>query len=789
MKRSLLLLSLFTAGDAAVAQDFYDVDVLRTVDLTFHDAGWWTKLQQNYSSQTNILADLTVESVVYPDVGVRIRGNTSYTWLPPGSQKVSLNVEVDFVHDGQEVMGYKNLNFNNAFTDPTFCREVVFSNILAQWIPNGRANHIVLTLNGQNWGVYANVQQFDKTMLEAYFDDEDGMRVKCANNPNGPGLQYFGSNPSSYSVYEIKDDGGLADPVGEIIAICNAVDNTPPANWALVDQIFAVDPSSWTVALENLYSDDDSYVNKGCDFVMYRDPVDGRSRLLQTDGNESWREANWAADHHFSQSSKPFLNKVLASSEMRSRYYAHLSAAMEDFDWSTLGAEFTARRNLIDAAVQADPKKLYSYQAFVNNFTTTVNLGGGPFGGNVIGLQQYVTQRRALLLADPEIAANRPTIAGAAMSTNVPLMPIHVTATVTGIDPVQRVTAYTRPDPSLPFQSTPMLDDGLSGDGAAGDGVYGALLPFTAVAGQKVSWYVGAMSANVQRAQSFAPARTELAPYVTAFTGGTGTSDVVINEFLAKNDSVIQDPSGSWEDYVELYNRGAATVDLSGMYMTDKLSNPTKWQIPAGTMLGAGQTLLIWADEDLGEGPLHGDFKLSTDGEEIGLFDVDGATLLDSVVFGAQEADVSTGRLEDGGDLWVTFPAPTPDLPNEPGCGVRAYDQLDPAQHTLTMTAAGGGSLGSTLTFTTDGFLASTSTFFAYGVAPLHVQVTPEIVALMSGNVVFAWPADAAGVATVPLPLPTDTGLIGKKFYFQAAGIDAGGAVGGSNAVHLTICP
>lgn len=789
MKRILLMICLLIPATVASGQDFYDVDVLRTVDLTFHDSNWWNLLEQNYEPEINILADLTVEGVTYPDVGVRIRGNTSYTQLPQGSQKVSLNVEVDFVHEDQEVMGYRNLNFNNGHRDPTFCREVVYNNILARWIPSGRANHIVLTLNGDNWGVYANVQQYDKTMLREFFDDEDGLRIKCPNKVNGPGLQYMGTNPNSYGEYEIKDDGGLADPMAELIALCDAVDNTPYSDWETIDQMFAIDPSSWTVALENLYSDDDSYINKGADFVLYRNPADGRTHLHQTDGNETWTKETWSATFNFSSSRKPVLNNVLRSTEMRGRYFAHFRVAFEELDWTLLEAEFTARRNLIDAAVQADPKKLYTYQDFLDNFTSEVDLGGGgPGGGRVIGLQEYVTQRRDLLLSDPEVVAEGLTVQDVGASSNFPAPgdTVYITATVTGIDPVDSVYLYYQASTSGQYQRTLMADDGLSGDGAAGDDVFGALLPVAGAAGQRVHYYVGATAQNTYMVQTFSPHRTENDPLVLTFAGGPATGPVVINEFLAKNNSVIQDPAGNWEDYVELYNRGTATVDLSGMYMTDTFSEPTKWQIPAGVAIDPGQTLLIWADEELDEGPLHADFKLSADGEEIGFYDTDGQTLLDSVIFGPQLADISTGLLEDGGTMMVTFPVPTPDALNDPGSGVRAYDQLDPAAHTLTLDATGTGAIGTILTFQASNLKANGNVKFARGFDPDHRELA-ALVLLLQPSKVLTRSANSSGVMTLSVQVPQNPGLVGREVYFQVGGQDSSGSMNGSNAIHVTI--
>ncbi|MHC4146403.1 MAG: Calx-beta domain-containing protein, partial [Planctomycetota bacterium] len=55
---------------------------------------------------------------------------------------------------------------------------------------------------------------------------------------------------------------------------------------------------------------------------------------------------------------------------------------------------------------------------------------------------------------------------------------------------------------------------------------------------------------------------------------------VVINEFMASNDSNLQDPcDGTYPDWIELYNGGPIPLDLGGLYLTDKLSEPTRWEI------------------------------------------------------------------------------------------------------------------------------------------------------------------------------------------------------------------
>ncbi|MBM3977365.1 MAG: hypothetical protein FJ299_10285 [Planctomycetes bacterium] len=790
MKTLLCVAGLALCASAAAAQDFYDTTVLRTVNLDFHSANWWSLLQANYASQTNILADMTVAGVTYPNVGVRIRGNTSYTALPVGSQKVSLNIDVNFVDDDQTVMGFKNLNFNNAFTDPTFCREVVYSNLLAQWIPNGRANHIVLTLEGQNWGVYANIQQYDKTLLKQHFDNEDGLRIKMPNNPNGPGLQYFGTSPSSYSQYEIKDPGGFADPFQPLIAVCQAVSTTPPASWQTIDQVFAIDPSTWTVALENLCADDDSYINKGADFVAYRNPIDGRMHLHQTDGNEAFKVATWSATHNFGATSKPFLSNVLAAAELRQRYFAHMRTILPLLDWAHLGPIFETHKALIDSAVQADPKKLYSYTSFVNNFTTTVNLGGGgPFGGNVLGLKQYVDQRRALLLANVELNAPAPVITNVQASTNQAGVTIYITAQIAGpVVPVATARLFYQPALTGPWTRVPMSDNGTAGDGAAGDGVYGAALPFTLTPGQRVPYYVGASSANSFSSTTFEPKRTEIAPNWIEAPAPPSNGDVIFNEVLARNQTVLADEMGQFEDYVELYNRSSATVDLSGMYMTDNLLTPTEWQIPAGTLLPAGSTILFWADEDLTDGPLHADFKLSSTGETVALFGTDGATLIASLTFGPQEIDVATGSLFDGANQAYSLLDPTPNASNQPVCGFVQYDHLNPFAHTLSLSASGSASVGTTVTIQLAGAPALATALLAWGTAADYTPFESGVLLVVPNLAVIPFGADATGTVTWPVGVPDLPALAGLRFHLQGA-VPGTGLAALSNGLEVVLCP
>lgn len=154
---------------------------------------------------------------------------------------------------------------------------------------------------------------------------------------------------------------------------------------------------------------------------------------------------------------------------------------------------------------------------------------------------------------------------------------------------------------------------------------------------------------------------------------------VRINEWMADNEGTIADPSdGQFEDWIELFNAGAAAIDLGGYTLSDDLTVPDKFTFPTGTIVPAGGYLLVWADNEedtVGPG-LHAGFGLSRNGDSIGLFAANGS-LVDSVSFGAQSADVSEGRFPNGVDgPTIQMIHPTPGGPNDPTTEPSGGDSL-----------------------------------------------------------------------------------------------------------------
>lgn len=147
---------------------------------------------------------------------------------------------------------------------------------------------------------------------------------------------------------------------------------------------------------------------------------------------------------------------------------------------------------------------------------------------------------------------------------------------------------------------------------------------------------------------------------------------VYINELMAFNNSTIADENGQFSDWIELYNAGTEAIDLAGLFITNEIGVPDKYQFPAGseeTILEPGEFLVLWADENPDAGPLHLNFSLDNEGGFIGLANLIGeidpvVVVIDSVSYGFLGADTSYARLEDGDLPWLILEA-TPGASNE----------------------------------------------------------------------------------------------------------------------------
>jgi len=142
--------------------------------------------------------------------------------------------------------------------------------------------------------------------------------------------------------------------------------------------------------------------------------------------------------------------------------------------------------------------------------------------------------------------------------------------------------------------------------------------------------------------------------------------DLYINEVLPVNTSTHQDNALEFDPWIEIYNASPQTIDLGGMHLSDDLADPTRWAIPSGTTVCGGCWRIVWADGDVGQGPVppHASFSLNPLGGFVGLFAAN-ATLIDYLDYGALPDDHAFGRHPDGTAVERVLSTPTPEAANQ----------------------------------------------------------------------------------------------------------------------------
>ena len=206
------------------------------------------------------------------------------------------------------------------------------------------------------------------------------------------------------------------------------------------------------------------------------------------------------------------------------------------------------------------------------------------------------------------------------------------------------------------------------------------------------------------------------------------SAQLKINEYSCSNIAGPTDAYGQQEDWVELYNTTATNINLTGWYLSDKASNPTKWQIPSGTINANGFKMVYCSGRNTVNGQeLHPNFKLTqTDNEWILISNTLG-TIVDSIkIVRLTKSNHSVGRSTNGAIDWKLFTTPTPNANNTgavnfytPTPVMSLASGFYPAAQSVTLTCSDPAA---TIRYTTDGSVpVNTSTLYT---GPIAINAT-----------------------------------------------------------------
>lgn len=269
--------------------ELYDNDVVRTLFFEFENEDWEQELEDFHNTDVDVPATMIVDGKRYANVGMRFRGMSSYGMVPAGYKR-SFNVSVDLADDDQRLYGYRTLNLLNSHGDPTFLSTVLYSKIASAYIPVPQANHVHVVVNGESWGVYVNVQQFNKDFLAEHFESTKGTRWKVSGNPRADGgLRYLGDDLDEYKQrFEMKSNDGKK-AWNRLVELCRTLNETPLEDLeSALEPMLDIDSTLKFLALDVALVNSDGYWTRASDYSLFLDK-DKRVHVIPHDMNEAFR--------------------------------------------------------------------------------------------------------------------------------------------------------------------------------------------------------------------------------------------------------------------------------------------------------------------------------------------------------------------------------------------------------------------------------------------------------------------------------------------------------------------
>lgn len=672
--------------------ELYDDSLVREIRLTFGSAAdrdAVLRCGRRRVEEQDVEATLEVDGTVRERIGVRCKGNSTRS---VSNDKKPMNLTIDAFVDGQDLWGYDVVNLSNNWNDPSQLREAMAMRMLSDYMPVPRHTFARVFANGKYLGMYLVMEQVNAEWAEHWHDESEGMVVRGDGQEisfDSSPLVWEGEDLDAYREgYEVKGRAAGRDEGYELLREMIRALDAPESAGGLSDADFEagirqqldVDSALWYLAGTNVLANWDSYY-VGKNYYLYRGERDPRFHLVPWDFSLSFGLFRYmSAEGGFpgfpgvpggdeetiyggpflqeEAPNRPLIRRLLAQPSFRADYLAHYGALVRGAFRQDSAEEIgTTYQDLVRDAVREEERAQgsiagsYTFAQFEQNLRSDLQVVGRFGPQNVPGVLSVVAARGTHLDGLPELAPVDLRLAEHARSPEAPTAAdeVVVQARFEGGAAMDAVELRYRVRGGLEI-GLPMMADGQGG--------WRATIPAQRE-GREVSYALRVGTADGRAV--FFPAANLVAPYRYEVAGvelpRAEPGALVINELMADNETIIQDPAGDAEDWVELLNRGADPVSLEGLFLSDDPADPWAFALPART-LAPGERLLLWADGDPDEGPEHAPFRLDKDGEAVSLASRD--AILDEVAYEEMATDWSLARVPDGSGAFQDCGSPTP---------------------------------------------------------------------------------------------------------------------------------
>ncbi len=248
--------------DPGTSEQFLGYDVMPEVELTIA-AEDVASLEAE--PRTYVKAMITYRGQTFGPVGVRCKGQNSFL---PFSEKPSLRINVDEYVENVSFYGLKDLTFNNMSSDLSMMHERLAYLVAREaGLPASRANHALLTVNGEAYGLYTNLETVKKRALSNWFDDNDGPLFKATD------VDFTAELVGRYQLDSGPDDRSLLEGLAAALTIAD-----PDQAMAAAAQYVDIAHLQRFWAMEAVIAQFDAfpYSFPGDDYMLYADPTSNK---------------------------------------------------------------------------------------------------------------------------------------------------------------------------------------------------------------------------------------------------------------------------------------------------------------------------------------------------------------------------------------------------------------------------------------------------------------------------------------------------------------------------------
>jgi spore coat protein CotH len=317
-------------------------------------------------------------------VGVRLKGNSSFRDM---SKKAAFKIKFDAFEPGQSFRGLRRLTLNNMLDDWSMIAEVLTYEVFRHsGMPAPRANHAQVYVNGEYFGVYANVESEDKAFLRRWFASDAGNLYERQNRDDSVAGErdWAPGQEMTFDLETNETENDRSDLTELFAATEAAADATLLAD---VDSILDTQSFLRYCALEAIVNQWDGFAYGQWgpnNHRLYYEPSSGKFVLLPWGMDMSLKPGGKKKSIDPDQSLSFFVRRCIAAPSCRTAFHDAIRGEADQFaqvDLAKRSAEIWQR---IGDAVMLDPRKESSMMAIL---------------GGIAGIEKFGKERRDEVLA------------------------------------------------------------------------------------------------------------------------------------------------------------------------------------------------------------------------------------------------------------------------------------------------------------------------------------------------------------------------------------------------------